>query len=222
MTGIDVSKVATGIDNVKEQNCPLCNINKNILCHGDSFYVMSPKGSLASGHCFIVPHFHLDCYGRLQDSFVDELLETKIRLRNILAKEYHTDKIIIFEHGHIGNAQKPTEYCKHAHLHFVPIEFNGDFVVFIEKNLKIKPIEFSSFRHFKSYVKSENMNEEYLYIDDGGSISAFFLTSIQLPRHYFRYCYLKLGNKSLEHADWMKHPNWGTVEDTVKKLVDKF
>ena len=103
-------------------NCPFCDRTKvaeRIVWEDDSFYIIATLGQISNGgYVLLVQKNHVPCIGAMTRLEIElfETLRQKISLA--ITKEYGVAPGIIFEHGIVGQT------VKHAHLHFVPENFD--------------------------------------------------------------------------------------------------
>ena len=183
-----------------------------ILLQAKNFYVMLSLGPIIEGYLLIIPYQHLNCFGELPKSMIEEFISIKKFIINIYKKVYNTKKILCFEHGRVATSigLPPNDF--HAHMHCIPLTIGGcDFVREVKRDLNIEYYIFDNFIDFWENHRFTNKNESYLYINIDDKHYCFYIKDKPLRPQYLRYVLTKCMGINEKYADWMKYPMWEII-----------
>lgn len=173
---------------------------------------MPSIGSIVEGYLLLNMKYHIPSFGNLNEKFLDEFLSLKDEIRDALEHIYKTG-CIFYEHGRAGSSLKLDGgdiISYHAHIHCVAVDV--DILTSICKDYE--PIKINN---WKEVVRLEKKYHHYLYYEDNEKNMFFFPVHTYTKPQYLRSALAEEINDP-SSADWRKKPNWGNIENSVKKL----
>jgi diadenosine tetraphosphate (Ap4A) HIT family hydrolase len=197
---------------------------ERVLCKTPNFFVLPTLGSLGiEGYVLIVPNAHVLGFAMLPSEHLSELNELKEDVKKLLLSEYG-ESPLIFEHGPRVGPTPSGQSIDHAHLHVVParVDITDDWAVDLTHRLG-NPGDFYRMDRVKDLERAREMcnrGTSYLYVENPRGFQLLSEQNFPRPPQYFRKMVAdKIG---IPTWDWKKHPDYETLDRTLKTLQGKF
>lgn len=196
---------------------------ERILCRTDNFFVMPTLGPIGvEGYLLIIPNKHHLGMGAVPDSLYPELNELINDTKKIIWSEYRKPSLI-FEHGPRVGELSSGASIDHAHLHVVPgVDITKEWAVDLMMRLGDTG-KFYRVERVEGFGKAKELLENkksYLYLENILGVQLMSEQNFNRPSQYFRK--MVADNVCSLNWNYKRHPDYRTLERTIKKLKGKF
>lgn len=183
----------------------------NKLCrHSPHFGAFPSLSPLSTGHCLVVPRYHITSMAQVRAAHVDECLRFLSEVVDEV--ERSLGDCVIFEHG-VGAGKHGGCGVTHAHVHVLPMQaaamcharqrIMNDYCSQVLDDIR----QLFNIRPVSSYVLFGVMTGPLqLLFDDG------------VPSQYLRR--LIADERNLRQWDWREYYGWEAYEDTRHILLN--
>lgn len=196
-------------------DCRFCNPpdQNRILFESENYYIMLSLGPIVEGYLLLVSKQHDECCAALPEKHSAEFDRLYTWIKEILTDTY--GHAIAYEHGRAGSClvASDSKHCYHAHMHFVPIQFDMNSIV-SEKYPGTVQEDLTAFR--KAFHGGHN---SYLFVDDGQM--KMYKPTDEVPRQYLRTVTASY-MKNDSSWDWLAYKNWPLINAGIEKLKSIF
>jgi len=198
--------------------CRFCNPQEKerILYESDNFYLMLSLGPIVEGYCLLISKEHYSCCAAISSGLIAEFKEIYLKVKSILIEEYGS--CICYEHGRAGACLIPMEgnkHCFHAHMHFVPMATDLNYLV----QRDYDEVTLDSLDSFFE-VYTTNNSKPYLYVEDSNSKNIYFIDTV-IRRQYLRHkAAVSIEKENL--WNWIEHQGWDSINSALKVLPRHF
>lgn len=176
----------------KKQECFLCGnlINrKDFIIQTDSFRIVSDIAPLNEGHILISTNEHLYSLAYLDTSAINQLIQIKKTVRDLLNSVWPGKKVVFFEHGMGSKCDIPACGVEHAHLHALPIPsseriFEQNILDFFKTSYLSSQLYHTYLKDYFDLLKLRGVN--YLLTEDIDGSTRVFFSSTQFPSQILR------------------------------------
>ena len=96
-------------------------LDSRIVFETENYIVMPMVGPLVPGYLLMLPRHHYASFASIPKEELQEAIELKTKIRDILQKNYN-GHCVIYEHGAINKRKKGACCSDHAHLHFAVVD----------------------------------------------------------------------------------------------------
>lgn len=195
--------------------CVFCNLanDKNILEETNNFYVKVGIGIITAGHVMIIPKKHYKAFGEINLNIVDEYLNLKERVFNLISTIFSEPFLI--EYGNF------TQSVHHAHIHFIPksnhiyknVDLLNNMIFKAKEKLNFDLIKINSFNELQNFYNTYN---EYIYFEDKDKyiIKVNNILRKNINALNYRNFFNSIGLQSI--LDWSNMSNKEKQEDSIK------
>lgn len=195
--------------------CPFCEEQKNrnisiinksrIIAETDNFIVFPTTGGFIENYQLIVPKKHINCFGELSLTQLEELKKIILWQKEI-NKEYFNSDSSMFEHGSLHPSNESGKSIVHAHLHIFPndISLLNDIT---KHNFKVKEID--GIENLKQLCQEV---DNYLYYSDIDG-KDYIITHDGIPSQFLRMVLAQSQGK--ENWNWREYPLIEAIENNL-------
>jgi hypothetical protein len=170
---------------------------------------MMSLGPLVEGYTLLVSRKHISCCGEVDNEWLEEFQQLREVVSAAQVQAY--GRSVAYEHGRTGSCLHLSEaHCYHAHLHFVPIDF--DIAAAVASDYSVR--RYSTWDGFLEAYRARP--GPYLLSQDQDALAVAFISD-RVPRQYLRS--LVAGHLGTpEFADWMAFPRRDVVRNGRVRL----
>ena len=183
----------------------------------NKYLVVPAIGHFVPGYLLLITLTHDYLFSSITDKDDIKDLEATIKLiKSKLSK--HFGPVIIFEHGSIHGDNYAGDTINHAHLHFIPFNYNIDVKnLLLDEGLNIVSID--------GVYELDNWYSPYLFIEDVNGNKYAAEVNNKLESQFLRKQIYKIvdpiGVKE-EKWNWKKYKHENNLEITLAKLKGEF
>lgn len=196
--------------------CPFCNefsdkennpINQNrIILETQNFVVLPTTGGFIENYQLIIPKKHINCFGELSESEVEEM-KSIIDWQKKINKIYFNSNTSMFEHGALHPHNESGKSIVHAHMHIFPND-KSLLKQIEEYNFKVE--EISDIIELSNICKEK---ESYIYYNDIDNKN-YVISHEGIPSQFLRK--LLAVNNSIENWNWREYPYLENIVKSIK------